>query len=308
MNVDGFVDNAFEPLNWSELDEVKQADAVIPGLLNVGESGSLVGQAESGKSLLMLEVAVALALGNPVLGQAALEPMTVMYVDMENPPAELAQRVRSLGHLPADLAGSNLHYFSFPDLPALDTATGGRRLALGAEKYNPSLIVLDTISRMVGGKEDSADTWRDFYNFTMVPLRRQNRAVLRIDHQGHDATKGARGSSAKRDDVDVAWIMRRKGNEVTLIRDKGRGLSYPEQHKLVRHTSPTCHLPTVTGGKIDECCAALDRLDVPRLATRDDAADELRSNGYRFSNDVIGAALKKRRPSPSGPEAGGADA
>jgi len=105
---------------------------------------------------------------------------------------------------------------------------------------------LDTISRLVERREDSADTWRNLYNYTMVPLRRQGRTVLRLDHQGHDSSKGARGSSAKRDDVDVAWIMKRKGNEVTLIRDKGRGLGHPKKMMLRRHPAPHATSPAST--------------------------------------------------------------
>jgi RecA-family ATPase len=118
------------------------------------------------------------------------------------------ERLRSTGHKSSGRHGHPLHYFSFPDLPTLDTAAGGRTLALAAEQYEPELIIFDTISRLVEGKEDSADTWRNLYNHTMIPLRRQDRTVLRLDHQGHDTAKGARGSSAKRDDVDVAWTMK----------------------------------------------------------------------------------------------------
>lgn len=219
MTVDEVL-SGFLPINWSELDDVVPAEPVIPGLLNEGESGSLVAQAGAGKSLLMLEIAVALAQGQSVLGHPPRDPIAVMYVDMENPEAELAERLRRMGHPPDQLSGHPLHYFLFPDLRPLDTPEGGRRLALAATAYEPRLIILDTISRLVEGKEDSADTWRNLYNHTMVPLRRQGRTVLRLDHQGHDSSKGARGSSAKRDDVDVAWIMKRSGNEVTLIRDK----------------------------------------------------------------------------------------
>jgi RecA-family ATPase len=222
-----------------------------------------------------------------------------MYIDMENPESELTDRLRSMGYEPAQLAGRPLHYFSFPDLPPLDTAAGGCRLALAAEEYEPSLIVLDTISRLVEGKEDSADTWRNLYNHTMVPLRRQGRAVLRLDHQGHDSTKGARGSSAKRDDVDVAWVMKRSGNEVTLVRDKGRGLAHPEKVVLCRHAAPLRHLPLMIRGKEAECANALDRLNVPLDSTRDDAASVLRDNNYAFGNDVIGRAVKARRSSAS---------
>lgn len=298
MMADEMLDLSMQPIDWAAMDEIDPAEPIIPDLLNVGESGSLVAQAGAGKSLLMLEISVALALGEPVLGTPAREPITVMYIDMENPQAELADRLRRMGRAPAELVGHPLLYFPFPNLSPLDTGWGGSMLAVETEKHEPDLIVLDTISRLVEGKEDSADTWRNLYNYTMVPLRRQGRTVLRLDHQGHDSSKGARGSSAKRDDVDVAWIMKRNGNEVTLIRDKGRGLSHPEKIVLRRHAAPTRHLPVIREGKQGECIEALERLDVPLDASRDEAARILRENGYQFRNDVVGAARKVRHSSP----------
>jgi hypothetical protein len=234
-----------------------------------------------------------------VLGQPARDPIAVMYIDMENPASELADRLRCMGHRPSTLNGHPLHYFSFPDLPPLDTPAGGCRLALASEQYELQLILLDTISRLVEGKEDSADTWRNLYNYTMVPLRRQGRTVLRLDHQGHDSSRGARGSSAKRDDVDVAWIMKRTANNVTLMRDKGRGLSHPEKLVLRRHAAPTRHLPVVSEDKQAECIEALDRLNVALDCTRDEAAKILRANGYKVRTGDVGPALKARLSSPS---------
>lgn len=291
----------FQPLNWKELSQLSTVESVIPHLLNKGESGSLVAQAGAGKSLLALDVAVSLARGESVLGAPARDPMTVIYIDMENPREELAERLHSMGlHLP-DLADTPLRYLSFPDLAPLDTREGGRMLAAAAQLCEPGLIVLDTISRLVEGKEDSADTWRNLYNHTLITLRRQGRTVLRLDHQGHDTGKGARGSSAKRDDVDVAWIMKRKGNGngIELKLDKGRGLGHPEKVELRRQTKPLRHLPAISGSKDEECADAMNKLDIPLRATRDEAADVLRENGYRFSNNVIGATLRGRRPSPS---------
>jgi len=51
----------------------------------------------------------------------------------------------------------------------------------------------------------------------------------------------------------------------------------------------------------------MNRLDTPVHATRDEAADVLRENGYRFGNNVIGATLKGRCPSPSPGKAHPAD-
>ncbi|MBV8177219.1 MAG: hypothetical protein JOY55_23540 [Mycobacterium sp.] len=92
--------------------------------------------------------------------------------------------------------------------------------------------------------------------------------------------------------------MKRTGNnDVTLIRDKGRGLSHPEKISLRRHAAPTCHLPVVDRSKEAECIEALDRLNVPLNSSRDDARNILRVNNYKFRNDVLGAALKARRSS-----------
>jgi len=134
----------------------------------------------------------------------------------------------------------------------------------------------------------------------MISLRRQGRTV-RLGHQGRDSCKGVRGSSAKRDDVDVAWIMKRTGNDVTIIRDKGRGVGHlhPEKIALRRHADPTRQLSVVGEGKQAQCIEALDRLNIPLHATRDDAAYRLRAQGYFFSNETIAAALKYRRSSAS---------
>jgi RecA-family ATPase len=289
----------FQPLNWAELDQAPAAEVVIPDLLYKGESGSLVAQGGTGKSLLMFDICVSLALGLPVLGAPARDPMTVIYIDMENNQQELVKRLRSMGHDPSYIPSDRFFYLSFPELQPLDTPQGGQMLAAIAQLLEPELIVFDTISRLVEGKEDSADTWRNLYLYTMLPLRRQGRTVLRLDHQGHDTAKGARGSSAKRDDVDVAWIMKSKGNVIELKLDKGRGLGHPEKVELRREQKPLSHISSTTGGKTGGCIEAMDQLDVPDVATRDEAASMLRANGYQFENRVIGEALKARRPSAS---------
>ncbi|MGY4712894.1 AAA family ATPase [Mycolicibacterium sp. CBM1] len=110
------------PLNWAALGKVPAARPVIPSLLNEGESGSLIGQGAVGKSLLALDIAVSLASGKSVLGHPAGEPITVMYIDMENSAPELAERLRSMGREPESLTDIPLRYFSFPELP-MSTAT-----------------------------------------------------------------------------------------------------------------------------------------------------------------------------------------
>jgi hypothetical protein len=100
--------------------------------------------------------------------------------------------------------------------------------------------------------------------------------------------------------------MKSNGSEVTLVRDKGRGLAHPEKVMLCRHAAPTRHLPLVVRGQEAGCVEALDRLNVPLNSTRDYAGGVLRDNNYAFGNGVIGLALKARRSSAScGTKAGG---
>src|SRR5215207_7410755 len=65
------------------------------------------------------------------------------------------------------------------------------------------------MSRAVAGEENSADTLRNFNRHTGSLLKRHGNTWWRADHSGKDPTKGARGTSAKNDDVDIVWQLNR---------------------------------------------------------------------------------------------------
>jgi hypothetical protein len=73
--------------------------------------------------------------------------------------------------------------------------------------------VLDTLSRVVRGEENSNDTYRNFYAYTGRLLKANGMTLARLDHAGHDPKK-SRGASAKADDVDLVYgLERRTGRE-----------------------------------------------------------------------------------------------
>ena len=76
--------------------------------------------------------------------------MHVLYVDHENSLDDVVERARDMGYRPDDLA-PNLHYLSFPTMPPLDSAAGGRDLAELADHYGADLVIIDT----VGGEMDA---------------------------------------------------------------------------------------------------------------------------------------------------------
>jgi AAA domain len=130
---------------------------------------SLVGQGAVGKSLLIFEIAMALATGRSVLGYPPADPIRVLYIDMENPVSEAYKRRLDLGYGEDSLEG--LTYYHMPNLPTLDTQAGGKFIEALAERHSAELLILDTISKLVEGEESKADTWQDLYKYSMIPLR-----------------------------------------------------------------------------------------------------------------------------------------
>jgi hypothetical protein len=70
-----------------------------------------------------------------------------------------------------------------------------------------SLVVLDTTTRMVQGRENDSDTFLQLYRCSLVPLKSRGITVLRLDHPGKDESRGQRGSSAKDGDCDTIWRL-----------------------------------------------------------------------------------------------------
>ena len=209
---------------------------VVRGLIPAGASVSLVAPAGVGKSLLALALTLAVSRGDRAFADLTIpKPRRVLYIDAENTEDDLAERLPALGvRRSDDLDG--LVYLHLPTiLPPLDTLTGGAVLAAvvnGARLEPGDLVVLDSWQRVVQGPENDSDTMRAFYACTAAGLKRRRLTVIRTDNTGKDDTKGARGSSGKRDDVDLELILRRDADRpghMTLTPSKTR---LPDVHQL----------------------------------------------------------------------------
>jgi hypothetical protein len=175
-------------LDWHRLfagapDDV---DWLVPDVCARGRSYSLNSRAKQGKSLFMLD-------------QVAAGAFSTLYVDCENSHDDLVERLEDMGYSAADLVG-RVHYLSFPNLPPLDGPVGAADLVELADHYDVDLVVLDTLSRVVAGEENSSDTIKALYRHAIVPLKAKRRTVVRLDHLGKDKTahKRARGISKER--------------------------------------------------------------------------------------------------------------
>ncbi len=180
---------------------------LVEGFWPWGRAMALWAAAKTGKSELALWCAAKLALGEHPWTSAPAAPVDVAYFDFEMTEDDLDDRLAAFNFDPTRLA--RLHYFLLPALHALDIEKGGIEVEALVSRAGAQAVVFDTFGRAVRGEENEADTVRDFYRFTGARLKRAGVGYLRTDHAGKDATRGQRGSSAKRDDVDVVWSMTR---------------------------------------------------------------------------------------------------
>lgn len=272
-------------------------DWLVEPILARGRGHLLYAPAKAGKSLLALYVAACAATGRAVLDRPAGAPIRVLYCDLEMTRADVRERLTEMGFT-ADDDFLNLAYYSLPSLAALDTPQGGAELVELAAGHLADLVVIDTISRAVSGEENSNDTAQAFARHTGTPLKAAGRALWRIDHAGKDTERGARGGSAKVDDVDVVHLLTpRDSGRFTLKATHSRMGWIPAVVELERRLEPLAYTTAASSWPAGTKAAAdaLDRLGIPLDATRRTAVAALRSAGEGARNETVAAALRYRR-------------
>lgn len=298
------------PLDWPEAfaadDDIEQRWLVEP-IIAIGRAHALFAGAKTGKSLLLLALAAALASGRAFLDMPVHDPVPVMYLDYEMTRDDVVERLRTFGYEPEDLG--LLHYFLLGSGNGLDSAAGGLAVAHDAMALGVGLVVVDTTARAVAGAENEADTFRAFYRFTGAPLKRLGVSVIRLDHGGKDETKGQRGSSAKNDDVDVVWKLSAKDDgafdlEATHQRmgwvDRKVGLSFDEDERTGISAWSRRHVSESWSPGVAEAAAVLRRLGAPSNVSVRAAKALLREGGWTGKNEVAEQAVrfhKMTRPS-----------
>lgn len=286
------------PVDWATFWalEAPEQEWLVEPIVPARRQVAIYSVAKTGKSLLALDIAAALATGRPLLGATRSAPVDVVYIDLEMTVDDVRERLDDLGYS-ADDDLSRLHYYSLPSLPSLDTDLGGQVLEAIAVRYAAALVVVDTMARAVAGDENESDTYRGFYTHTGRRLKAAGIGLLRLDHAGKDPAAGQRGSSAKADDVDVVFRLTANDAGLKLRRTHSRIPWVPPEVDLERRSDPLRH--TLTTGLwpdgTKEVAALLDQHRVPLDARVADAVQALKGAGCGRRKGVVLAALKWRR-------------
>lgn len=164
--------------------------------------------------------------------QVARNGGTVIYVDEENGKDHILFLLQCLG---ADVEEDLIfHYAESPGYTTKDANKWQHTI----EAILPDLVVFDSFADLLAvdglGENTSTDVTSWIKRFAQ-PVKDNGGAALILDHVAKDETvTGARGSTAKRNKVDVAWKLKRDSEfdmttigRVTLTRDKDRKGTMP---------------------------------------------------------------------------------
>lgn len=288
-------------VDWAEMwsQEVKPTDWLLEPLIARGRAHALYAGAKSGKSLLLLEMAAALATGRSIFGQPIREPMPVMYLDYEMTIGDVRERLEAFGYSDADDL-TNLHYVLLPSIGGLDTPVGAKTVITSIQSKAIQLVIIDTTARAVEGDENDADTLRDFYRWSGVNMKSLGVTYVRADHAGKDQAKGQRGSSAKNDDVDVVWKFTKRTQTNILIEATHKRMSWiPDEVEMeLREVESNLTHHVVVNEVTDavtDLAAVLDGFDLPSDASNRDCRNALKENGMKAAQGILAGAIKLRK-------------
>jgi len=149
-------------INWQKFwsQDFPAEDWLIEPIIPRNQLVVIFAPGGTGKSLLALYIAAALATGKEIFTEAK-PPTSVLYMDYEMSQAVLYERLTAMGYdNKTDL--SLLHYASLPPIGSLDKPEGAKQICDLARSCQADLVIIDTFARAVEGAENDADTVRNF--------------------------------------------------------------------------------------------------------------------------------------------------
>lgn len=216
--------------HYKALDLTKEPsppDWLVHELIAHKDRTMMIGEPGVGKSWLSMGLAVAVAqrwetfLGRKLRADNA----RVLYVDEENPEALVHWRLNRLGLTKVGV--SNIRYLSQQGI-RLDKYPD--RILDEALDWEPTLIVLDSLTRLHTKEENNAGEISAIFNDGINPLARETGATLLILHHVNKTDSSssftrARGSSDITASPDTGLDVRKLDNGIAIHQYKSRWIA-----------------------------------------------------------------------------------
>jgi RecA-family ATPase len=168
------------------------SDLVYPGAITI------MAPRGSGKTIVALILAVAEVTGRIFRGER-LRPVRVLYVDRDNPPRLIRDRLRRIGVQGA----ANLRLITRLDAPPLTDKQAW--LALPYQDYD--VVIIDSIGAATEGVAEKEGRETQHFLATLKDLAQRGLAIVALDNTVKSGTN-YRGRGEKADAVDILYEAR----------------------------------------------------------------------------------------------------
>lgn len=275
-------------------------DTIVTGLVHPGRWTAVAAPAKTGKSDLLVNVAVHLAAGIDPFDRTPVAPCTVLYLDAEMGRHDLRARIIETTSTPPEQL-DRLHATDL--VPRLNTPDGALKLLTAVHRLGVNVVIIDGINGTVDGPENDDTTWRPLYDLVIHRLKASGIAVLTADNVGHDPTaKRPRGSSVKLDKPDAVVIVNRTDSGLKFATSHRRTNSYPAEWYLSRSGGDGdglityAHVNTAWPAGTEAIIALLDELGVDPAVGRPAARKAIKAAGVTGVRDTaLATAIRYRR-------------
>jgi AAA domain len=214
-----------ETLTHLMADDIPPPSSLFAGLMHEGML-LLGGKSKRGKSWLMFDLAIALAVGRSALRHYACpHKRPVLYLALEDGRARLQGRAKAIQPNLATADHFHLRY-TFPAL----TEGGIEALAGEIQQYGYGLVVIDVLARLEKSGIKGEKNYHEVYEMfaPLQELRKQHPFCLAMlthlrKQDAEDVFDSLHGSVAYQGAQDVLWVLERKPKDdfaFLHIRDK----------------------------------------------------------------------------------------
>jgi len=245
----------------SLMQSIKPNDWLIKGVVERDSLTMVFGDPESGKSLLVKDMALSVAAGIKWRGLRTVHG-AVFYVCGEGHNG-LGRRLSAWSmQNGVDVSGIPFFCSTIPaQLTLADSALEVERAIreLAAIHGTPAMIVVDTLARNFGpGDENNAkDVGRFVAHLDMFLRAPFGAAVVFAHHTGHTSKDRAKGSIAIPGAIDANYRVTKDGSDIRMESCKAKDFARPDpmQFKLVIHGLGMVDEDgdTVTGATVSPC-------------------------------------------------------
>ena len=204
-------------LSLPELDALPPPEWLIEGLIPEASLTFAYGPPKAGKTFIILSMALHVAAGLPWFGKKVRQG-AVVYIAGEGV-GGLSMRIRAMRayhsipiNIPFWVIPRAVNFRSDDDVRAL-----AKLVRATVANVPVKLAIVDTLARAMPGADENSAQETGLVIHAMEWLKEElNATCLPIHHQGKDAERGARGTSALRGAWDAALQITASGKGVTL--------------------------------------------------------------------------------------------